>query len=103
MSDGTFLVSISGQIEWIDLLASGNILALQIEDLKLESNGPSVVNNGDKIVLNFPVECKSQPYWCKASDYFKCIQEYGASWVISRAHIPLKPGFHQLDVHLSGF
>ncbi|KAJ8956725.1 hypothetical protein NQ318_014080 [Aromia moschata] len=115
MSDGTFLVSISGQIEWIDVLApAGTSWHCKYElfsgpDWKIIgglvaglSQVANVVNNGDKVVLNFPIEVQ-----------FKSTNPYGWPQIIlsvyrnmhlegyGRAHMPLKPGSHQLDVYLS--
>lgn len=81
MSDGTFLVSISGQIEWLDILApSGSSWYCKYEfvsgpDWKLIggleaglSQVANVVTNGERIVLNFPIEVQfksTNPYGCK--------------------------------------
>ncbi|RZC34883.1 B9-C2 domain containing protein, partial [Asbolus verrucosus] len=69
MSDGTFLVSIIGQIEYADILApAGSSWHCKYEfvtgpDWKviggLEaglSQTSNVVINGDRVVLNFPLE-----------------------------------------------
>lgn len=79
-SDGTFLVSISGQIEYIAILAeAGSQWHCKYEyalgpDWKIIggveaglSQVANIINNGDKIVLNFPLEVQfkaSNPYGC---------------------------------------
>ncbi|XP_060522543.1 B9 domain-containing protein 1-like [Cylas formicarius] len=115
MSDGTFLVSITGQIEYLDVLApSGTSYHCKYEfysgpDWKiiggLEAGLTQMAyaaTNGDKIVLNFPVEVQ-----------FKTTNPYGWPQIVlsvynglrlegyGRAHVPLKPGTHELRVHLS--
>ncbi|KAJ8922934.1 hypothetical protein NQ315_001479 [Exocentrus adspersus] len=115
MGDGTFLVSLSGQIEWLDVLApSGTSWYCKYEfysgpDWKLIggleaglSQIANVVTNGDKVVLNFPIEVQfksTNPYgWPQiVLSVYKDMQLGG----YGRAHMPLKPGVHALDVHLS--
>jgi hypothetical protein len=81
MSDGTFLVSITGQIEYVDILApSGTSWHCKYEfvtgaDWKIIggleaglSQTSNVVVNGDKVVLNFPLEINFKStniYGCK--------------------------------------
>lgn len=81
MSDGAFLISVSGQIEYIDILAgAGSSWHCKYEfvagtDWKIVggleaglSQIANVVVNGDKIVLNLPVEIiykSTNPYGCK--------------------------------------
>jgi hypothetical protein len=81
MSDGTFLVSITGQIEYVDILApSGTSWHCKYEfvtgaDWKIIggleaglSQTSNVVVNGDKVVVNFPLEINFKStniYGCK--------------------------------------
>lgn len=81
MTDGSFLLLINGQIEWIDILApAGSVWHCKYEFITgpdwtivggLEagvSQTANVVRNGSKIVLNFPIEIvykSSNPYGCK--------------------------------------
>lgn len=81
MSDGTFLVSITGQIETIDILApSGTSWHCKYEfvtgpDWKIIgglesglSQTSNVVVNGDRVVLNLPIEVNFKStniYGCK--------------------------------------
>ncbi|KAH0808470.1 hypothetical protein GEV33_014323 [Tenebrio molitor] len=113
--DGTFLVSITGQIEYVDILApSGTSWHCKYEfvtgaDWKIIggleaglSQTSNVVVNGDKVVLNFPLEIN-----------FKSTNIYGWPQIVlsvykgmqlegyGRVHMPLRPGVHKLDVSLA--
>ncbi|XP_072381021.1 B9 domain-containing protein 1 [Diabrotica undecimpunctata] len=115
MSDGTFLVCLTGQIEWIDILAtSGTSWHCKYEfssgpDWKVSgglesglSQVANIVNNGDKIVLNLPIEIQ-----------FKSTNPYGWPQIVlsvyknstlagyGRCHMPIKPGIYKLEVFLS--
>lgn len=79
--DGTFLISITGQLEWIDITASaGSSWHCKYEivtgpDWKVLSGleagvtqNATVSVNNDKIVFNFPIDITFQstnPYGCK--------------------------------------
>lgn len=81
MSDGTFLLCISGQLEWLDILApAGSAWHCKYEffsgsDWKIIggleaglTQIANVVHNGDKVVLNFPLEVQfksTNPHGCK--------------------------------------
>lgn len=81
MSDGTFLISISGQIEYLDVMsAAGSAYHCKYEFHAgpdwtiiggLEtglSQIANVVNNNDKVVFNFPVDLQfksTNPFGCK--------------------------------------
>lgn len=81
MSDGTFLISLTGQLEWIEILAStGSAWHCKYElisgtDWKIIngldaalSQTALIVTNGDKIVFNLPIEIiykSTNPYGCK--------------------------------------
>ena len=81
MSDGTFLVSVTGQIEYVDILApAGSAWHCKYEfvtgpDWKIIggleaglSQISNVVVNGDRVVLNFPLEINFKStniYGCK--------------------------------------
>ncbi|CAH0564428.1 unnamed protein product [Brassicogethes aeneus] len=115
MSDGTFLVSIFGQIEYIETLAAaGTSWHCKYEfvsgaDWKIIggieaglSQMANAINNGDKIVLNFPVEVQfksTNPYgWPQlVLSVYRGMQLEG----YGRTHIPLRPGSHSLEVNLS--
>lgn len=80
MSDGTFLISVSGQIEYIETLApAGSSWHCRYEfitgpDWKIIGGNEAgvtqianIVNNGDKIVLNFPIDIQfksTNPHGC---------------------------------------
>ncbi|KAG5872815.1 hypothetical protein JTB14_025269 [Gonioctena quinquepunctata] len=62
----------------------------------------NVVNNGDKVVLNLPVEIQfksTNPYgWPQIIlSIYKSMQLAG----YGRCHMPLRPGSHTLDIHLA--
>lgn len=81
MSDGTFLISISGQIEYIDILASAGSSWHSKYELVVGSDWKvvsglegglsqvaNVVINGAKIVLNLPIEImykSTNPFGCE--------------------------------------
>ncbi|XP_056636805.1 B9 domain-containing protein 1 [Diorhabda sublineata] len=112
MSDGTFLLHISGQLEWIDLLAPSNtswyckyefVAGTDWKILNgLEaglSQTVNVNNNGDKIIFNLPIEIQfksTNPYgWPQIIlSVYKNMQLAG----YGRCHVPLKAGVHKLDV-----
>lgn len=115
MSDGTFLLCLTGQIEWVDILASsGSSWHCKYEF----SSGPdwrilggleaglsqivNIINNGDKVVLNLPIEIQyksTNPYgWPQlVLSVYKEMQLAG----YGRCHVPLKPGNHTVEVSLS--
>ncbi|KAJ3646657.1 hypothetical protein Zmor_024233 [Zophobas morio] len=115
MSDGTFLVSVTGQIEYVDILApAGSAWHCKYEfvtgpDWKIIggleaglSQISNVVVNGDRVVLNFPLEIN-----------FKSTNIYGWPQLVlsvykgmqlegyGRIHMPLRPGVHKLDASLA--
>lgn len=79
--DGTFLISITGQLEWIDITASAHSSwyckyeIITGSDWKIISGLEAGVSqnaivsfNNDKIVFNLPIEITFQstnPYGCK--------------------------------------
>ncbi|XP_030752006.1 B9 domain-containing protein 1-like [Sitophilus oryzae] len=112
---GTFLLSISGQIEFVEVMASiGSSFHCKYEfcsgtDWKIIgglegglSQIVNVVNNNDKIVLNYPVDVQ-----------FKSTNPYGWPQMIvsvykgmslegyGRTHMPIRPGNHHLEVELA--
>ncbi|KAF2899123.1 hypothetical protein ILUMI_07050 [Ignelater luminosus] len=115
MSDGTFLLSLSGQIDYISILAgAGSSWHCKYEfvagpDWKIVggleaglSQTANVVSNGEDIVLNLPIDIvyKSTNLhgWPQIvlSVYSGInLQGYG------RSHIPLQPGLHKLNISLS--
>nr|CAH7730592.1 unnamed protein product [Callosobruchus chinensis] len=115
MTDGTFLVCISGQIEWIDVLApAGSSWHCRCDffsgpDWKIIggleaglSQIAHVAHNGDKVVFNFPIEIQfksTNPYgWPQIIlSIYKGMQLAG----YGRVHMPIKVGSHELDVALS--
>ncbi|KAK9888290.1 hypothetical protein WA026_000552 [Henosepilachna vigintioctopunctata] len=114
MGDGTFLVSISGQLDYIEVLAeSGSNWHCKYEfvsgpDWKIIGGVESglsqicTVNmNGEKIVLNLPLEVMMKSTnlygWPQVlvSIYNEMTLEgYG------RCHVPLSPGVHSIDISL---
>ncbi|XP_019868072.1 B9 domain-containing protein 1 [Aethina tumida] len=115
MSDGTFLISVSGQIEYIETLApAGSSWHCRYEfvtgpDWKIIGGNEAgvtqianIVNNGDKIVLNFPIDIQfksTNPHgWPQlVLSVYRGIQLEG----YGRAHIPLKPGHYNMEICLS--
>ncbi|CAG9812437.1 unnamed protein product [Phaedon cochleariae] len=115
MSDGSFLLCISGQIEWIDILApAGSSWHCKYElsfgpDWKIVggleagmSQIANVVTNGDKVVFNLPLEIQfksTNPYgWPQIIlSVYKNMQLSG----YGRCYLPLKPGAAKLHVHLA--
>ncbi|KAL1494109.1 hypothetical protein ABEB36_009760 [Hypothenemus hampei] len=115
MSDGTFLLIISGQIEFLDVMAPANTsYHCKYEfysgpDWKIIGgleNGLSqvanIINNNDKVVFNFPVEVQfksTNPFgWPQLvlSVYKEMkLEGYG------RVHLPTQPGCHKMEVNLS--
>ncbi|XP_045478080.1 B9 domain-containing protein 1 [Harmonia axyridis] len=115
MSDGTFLVSISGQLEYIEaFVEAGSDWYCKYEfvtgpDWKLIggieaglSQICSVNRNGEKIVLNLPIEVMLKstnvygwPQLVLSVYKNMTLEGYG------RCHIPLTPGTHGLDIFLS--
>ncbi|XP_044253049.1 B9 domain-containing protein 1-like [Tribolium madens] len=115
MSEGTFLVSLTGQIESLDILApAGSSWHCKYEfvtgpDWKIIggleaglSQTANVVVNGARVVFNLPIEIT-----------FKSTNIYGWPQIVisvyrgvqlegyGRAHMPLRPGAHRVDVALS--
>lgn len=95
MSDGTFLLCITGQIEFVDfiLAPAGSSWHCKYElfhgpDWKiiggLESGLSQVahiVNNGDKIVFNFPIQIQfktTNPFGCKFNMIYIIIPTYNS-------------------------
>nr|XP_023026807.1 B9 domain-containing protein 1 [Leptinotarsa decemlineata] len=115
MSDGTFLLCVSGQLEWIDIFATaGTSWHCKYEfffgaDWKViggleagMSQVANVVDNGDKVVLNLPIEIQfksTNPYgWPQIIlSVYKGMQLAG----YGRSHMPLKPGSHTVNAHLA--
>lgn len=80
MSNGSFLIFISGQIEWVDVLAAaGSTWHCKYEfvagsDWKIIggleaglSQTASIVRNGDRVVFNLPIEViykSTNPHGC---------------------------------------
>lgn len=80
MSDGSFLIFISGQIEWVDILAAARSTwhckyeFIAGPDWKIVggieagvSQTSTVVRNGDKVVFNLPIEViykSTNPHGC---------------------------------------
>ncbi|ERL84415.1 B9 domain-containing protein 1 [Dendroctonus ponderosae] len=115
MSDGTFLISIAGQIEYLDVMsAAGSAYHCKYEfhagpDWTIVggletglSQIANVVNNNDKVVFNFPVDLQfksTNPFgWPQMviSVYKEMrLEGYG------RTHMPIKPGNHHLEVNLA--
>ncbi|XP_066153528.1 B9 domain-containing protein 1 isoform X1 [Euwallacea fornicatus] len=115
MSDGTFLLSLIGQIEFLDVMAPANAsYHFKYEfytgpDWKviggLEtglSQVANVINNNDKVVFNFPIDVQfksTNPFgWPQmVLTVYKemTLEGYG------RTHVPIKPGLHQLEVNLA--
>ncbi|XP_050297863.1 B9 domain-containing protein 1 [Anthonomus grandis grandis] len=115
MSDGTFLISFTGQIEFAELMSTaGSSYHCKYEfysgpDWKIIgglehgiSQIANAVNNNDKVVFNFPVDVQfksTNPFgWPQLviSIYKEMTLEgYG------RTHLPLKPGRHNLQVNLA--
>ncbi|GJQ81803.1 hypothetical protein Trydic_g344 [Trypoxylus dichotomus] len=115
MTDGTFLLSINGQLEWVDFLApAGSEWHCKYEFIAgpdwniisgLEAGITqiaTIVRNGAKIIFNFPIEIvykSTNPYgWPQivVSVYNNTqIKGYG------RAHMPIRPGCHDLRISLS--
>ncbi|KAF5289090.1 hypothetical protein FQR65_LT11912 [Abscondita terminalis] len=114
MSNGTFMLMICGQIEYIDIIASsGSSWHCKYEfvsgtDWKIVkglhagmSQTVNVVCNDNKVTLNFPIEVvfkSTNPFgWPQiVLSVYKGIglQGYG------RAHIPLQAGSHKFSVSL---
>ncbi|XP_017778777.1 PREDICTED: B9 domain-containing protein 1-like [Nicrophorus vespilloides] len=115
MSDGSFLVSVDGQIEWLEVLApAGSRWHCKYEFVSgpdwqliggLEaglSQTANVIQNGDKVTLNLPIQIvykSTNPHgWPQiVLSVYSGLQLEG----YGRAHLPLQPGMHSLEVPLS--
>ncbi|KAL3274499.1 hypothetical protein HHI36_015881 [Cryptolaemus montrouzieri] len=115
MSDGTFLLSISGQLEYINVLAeSGSNWHCKYEfvtgpDWKLIggieaglSQICTVNTNGEKVTLNLPIEVmlKSTNVYGWPQVVLSVYKEMALEGY-GRCHIPLTPGVHSVDISLS--
>ncbi|KAI4457094.1 b9 domain-containing [Holotrichia oblita] len=115
MTDGAFLLSINGQLEWVDYLAgAGSIWHCKYEFVAgpdwtiisgLEGGVTQIANivrNGAKIIFNFPIEIvykSTNPFgWPQI-----VISVYSGSQIkgYGRAHVPIRPGCHDLHISLS--
>ncbi|XP_044759183.1 B9 domain-containing protein 1-like isoform X2 [Coccinella septempunctata] len=97
MSDGTFLVSISGQLEYIDTFAeAGSDWYSGLSQIC------SVNSNGGKVVLNLPIEfmVKSTNIYGWPQVVFSVYKNVTLGGY-GRCHIPLTPGVHSLNIALS--
>ncbi|CAG9773988.1 unnamed protein product [Ceutorhynchus assimilis] len=115
MSDGTFLLSISGQIEFVELMSTaGSCYHCKYEfftgpDWKIIggletgiSQIANVISNNDKVVFNFPVDAQFKstnlfgwPQMVLSIYKETTLEGYG------RVHLPIKPGRRHLEVNLA--
>lgn len=116
MTAGTFLLSVTGQIEFVDdiLPAAGTTWHCKYEfvtgtDWKIVAGleagltqSVTIVTNGEKIVFNMPLETvfkSTNPYgWPQiVLSIYRDMQLQG----YGRIHIPFQPSSHKLTVKLS--